>query len=336
MRRRWRWLLLASCIAGSGLIAFAAWFAYDMPRALDRPLPLAAARLFEIAPGETIGRIARRFVAEGWLPYAIYLQLEAARKGVAARVQAGTYEVSPGSSARSMLDKFVRGEVKQYRYTIVEGLHFAELKALLAGLPGVTARIAGMEDAEIMAAIGAPDQPPEGRFFPSTYFYHHHTPDLDLLARAHAQMRDVLAKAWAGRAPDLPYANPDEALVMASIVEKETGLAAERAAIAGVFVRRLQQGMKLQTDPSVIYGLGEAFDGNLRREDLLRDTPFNTYTRMGLPPTPIAMPGRAALEAALNPAPGSALYFVARGDGSHEFSDTLDAHNAAVRRYQLK
>lgn len=336
MRRRWRWLLLTLGIGAVSVGVVVGWFLHEMPQALDRELPLDTSRLFEIAPGETIGRIAKRFVTEGWLPHAIYLRLEASRRGVAARVQAGTYEIAPGSTPRTLLDKFVRGDVKQYRYTIVEGLRFAELKELVAGLPGVDARIARMEDAEIMAAIGAPDQPPEGRFFPSTYFYHHHARDLDLLARAHAQMRAVLAKAWAERAPDLPYANPDEALVMASIVEKETGLAAERAAIAGVFVRRLQQGMKLQTDPTVIYGLGAAFDGNLRREDLLRDTPFNTYTRAGLPPTPIAMPGRAAIEAALNPAPGSALYFVARGDGSHEFSATLEAHNAAVRRYQIK
>jgi UPF0755 protein len=336
VRRCWRWLLLAVSIAAVGLSAAAGWFAHDMPRVLNRALPVTAARLFEVEPGETIGRISSRFVAEGWLPYAIYLRLDATRRGVAGRVQAGTYEVSPGASARSLLDKFVRGEVKQYRYTFVEGLRFRELRALLTDLPGVSSTISQMDEAEIMTAIGAPDQSPEGWFFPSTYFYHHHTRDLDLLARAHAKMRAELLAAWKSRAPDLPYANPGEALIMASIVEKETGRAAERAAIAGVFVRRLQQGMKLQTDPTVIYGLGDEFDGNLRREDLLRDTPFNTYTRAGLPPTPIAMPGRAAIDAALHPAPGSALYFVARGDGSHEFSATLEDHNAAVRRYQVR
>jgi UPF0755 protein len=194
----------------------------------------------------------------------------------------------------------------------------------------------GLGDEALMAQMGSSGRAPEGRFFPSTYEYLHHTEDLTLYRRAHREMQRVLAAAWQARRADLPYRSPDEALIMASIIEKETGLAAEREQIAGVFVRRLQRGMRLQTDPTVIYGLGDGFDGNLRKRDLLRDTPFNTYTRAGLPPTPIALPGEAAILAALNPAPGKALYFVARGDGSHEFTASLAAHQRAVRQYQLR
>ncbi len=312
------------------------WFVCDMQRSLDRPLAMAKPALYEVSAGQTITQIAKLFVAKGWLTHAIYLRLEASRRGVAARVQAGTYDVTPGITPRQLLEKFVRGEVKQYQFTIIEGTTFRDLRAKIAALPGVTSSLQGLADNEVMRRIEASDQMPEGRFFPSTYYYLQHTPDTALLARAYQEMQRVLAAAWQQRAADLPYSAPYEALIMASIIEKETGRADERRLIAGVFVRRLQQGMKLQTDPTVIYGLGSAFDGNLRRSDLMRDSPFNTYLRPGLPITPIAMPGAKAIEAALNPAPGAALYFVARGDGSHEFSATLAAHQRAVRQFQLK
>ena len=196
--------------------------------------------------------------------------------------------------------------------------------------------LAGTDESALITMLSSEYQSLEGMFFPSTYFYSTQSSDLDILKRAYDTMQSVLDAHWQRRQPDLPYENPYEALIMASIIEKETGQAAERKQIAGVFVRRLQKGMKLQTDPTVIYGLGEAFDGNLRRKDLRTDTPYNTYTRSGLPPTPIAMPGEASIEAALHPADGKALYFVAKGNGWHAFSATLREHNAAVRKYQLK
>lgn len=325
-------LIALAALAGGG----AWWFMQHMDRALDKPIPVTRPELFDIVAGQSIARIAQILAAKGWLERAIFLRIEASRQGVARRIQVGTYEVTPGLTPRTLLGKFVRGDVKQYQYTVVEGITFRDLRGQIARLPGVRSTTAKLSDAELMAKIGAPDELPEGRFFPSTYFYHHRTPDIELLARAYREMQRVLTLAWEKRQADLPYGTPYDALIMASIIEKETGRADERAAIGGVFVRRLQQGMKLQTDPAVIYGLGSAFDGNLRREDLGRDTPFNTYTRNGLPPTPIAMPGAEAIAAALNPAPGSALYFVARGDGTHEFSDTLAAHQRAVRKYQMK
>ena len=335
-----KWRIKRALYSLLGLVLLASvggWLlVQDMQRALDTPLPISRPELYEILAGQTITKIARTFVAKDWLTHAIYLRLEATRLGVAARVQIGTYEILPGTTPRELLEKFVRGEVKQYQFTVVEGPTFRELCTQLARLPGVKSTIQNILDGEVMRQIGASDQQPEGRFFPSTYFYLHHTQDTELLTRAYREMQRVLDAAWQTRARDLPYSTSYDALIMASIIEKETARTDERRAIAGVFVRRLQQGMKLQTDPTVIYGLGSAFDGNLRRTDLRRDTPFNTYTRFGLPPTPIAMPGAHAIGAALNPAPGTALYFVARGDGSHEFSDTLAAHQKAVRQYQLK
>jgi UPF0755 protein len=335
MKRALRRGLIVLCF-GLSAVALASWYlARDIQRTLDRPIELTQPILFEIKTGQSITKIAHELASRGWLPHPLYLRIEATRLDLATRIQAGTYEITPGATLRGLLRKFVSGDVKQYSVTIVEGIRFQELRAKLAHLPGLVATIDGLADDVVMSRIGASDQLPEGRFFPSTYFYKHNTTDTDLLARAYQKLQQELNDAWNTREADLPYATADEALTMASIVEKETGRADERPLIAGVFVRRLQLNMPLQTDPTVIYGLGEAFDGNLRRADLKTDTPFNTYTRRGLPPTPIAMPGRAAIAAALHPAPGSALYFVARGDGSHEFSGTLAEHNAAVRRFQL-
>ena len=236
----------------------------------------------------------------------------------------------------TLLSHMVAGNTKSFSVTFVEGMRFDDMLRILADTPHITSVLTGLDHQEIMRRVGQPEQHPEGQFFPATYDFGHGSEDITILRRAYQRMRRELADAWRERDPELPYETPDEALVMASIIEKETGLASERAEIAGVFVRRLRRGMKLQTDPTVIYGLGAAFDGNLRRADLRRDTPYNTYTRHGLPPTPIALPGADAIHAALHPAPGNSLFFVARGDGSHQFSATLAEHNRAVRRYQLK
>lgn len=249
------------------------------------------------------------------------------------RVQAGEYRIEPGLDVEGLLRKTATGDVLQHRFTIVEGWTVARLRRALAGDPRLHPVAADLSDRQLMERLGCPDCPAEGQFLPETYFFVRGTTDLALLAQAHTAMSTALEQVWKTRQADLPLDDPQQLLVLASIIERETGQHGERARIAGVFVRRLKRGMRLQTDPTVIYGLGEAFDGRLRRVDLRRDHPWNTYTRHGLPPTPIALPGRAALEAAANPAPGSALYFVSRGDGSHHFSDTLAEHNAAVDRY---
>ena len=336
MRRVWRRLLLASLLAtvatGAGL--YATW--RDMQADLDTPLPLAAAELFEIAPGMSTTKIANAFAARGWLRHALYLRIEATQAGLAGRIQAGYYELHPGDTPRTLLRRFAAGDIKRYAVTFVEGTTTREILRQVAALPGLTHELDAATPERVMEAIGAADQAPEGWLFPSTYYYHHATSDRELLSRAYRQMVEVLNRHWEARDEELPYATPYEALIMASIIEKETARPDERALIAGVFVRRLQQRMRLQTDPTVIYGLGAGFDGNLRRADLERDTPYNTYQRTGLPPTPICSPGEASIAASLHPTPGDALYFVARGDGSHVFSATLSAHNAAVREHQLR
>ena len=262
-------------------------------------------------------------------------RLLARRMGAAGRIQVGEYALEPGATPRQVLADLRDGKVVSYRFTIVEGWNVRELRAALARAEPLVQETAGMDDAALMEALGHPGVHPEGRFLPETYHYVSGDSDLDLLGRAYAAMESALDEAWASRAAGLPLASKDEALVLASIVEKETGVAEERPRIAGVFVRRLQKGMKLQTDPTVIYGMGEDYKGDIRRSDLRTDTPYNTYTRAGLPPTPIAMPGVAALQAATHPAEGDALYFVAVGDGSgrHVFSADLASHQAAVRAY---
>lgn len=336
MKQLWRRLLLLCVLVllAAGAALYVGW--QDMNRSLDAPLSLTGPELFEIAPGSSMTRIANEFAARGWIRHALYLRIEATQAGLAARLQAGTYELLPGETPRALLRKFAAGDVKTYAVTFVEGASFVELLAQVSTLPGLEFELKGATPAEVLKAIGATAEMPEGWLFPSTYHYPHRHTDRELLTRAYRQMVEVLDRHWAARAKDLPYAKPYDALIMASIIEKETGRADERKAIAGVFVRRLMRGMRLQTDPTVIYGLGAAYDGNLRKADLQRDTPYNTYVRAGLPPTPICSPGEEAIMASLNPAPGDALYFVARGDGSHEFSATLDAHNAAVNAYQRR
>ncbi|WP_397606561.1 endolytic transglycosylase MltG [Silanimonas sp.] len=251
------------------------------------------------------------------------------------RIQVGEYALDPALTPRQLIEKLVRGDVIRYRFTIVEGWSMRDLRAALARDAVLEDDLSALEDVELMVALGREGVPAEGRFLPETYLFTRGETTVSLLDQAADAMDAALADAWAARQPDLPFDSPEQLLTLASIVEKETGKASERPEIAGVFVRRLRIGMRLQTDPTVIYGLGAAFDGNLRRRDLETDTPFNTYTRFGLPPHAIAMPGRAALMAAAQPLDGETLYFVARGDGSHQFSRTYAEHRRAVVRYQL-
>jgi UPF0755 protein len=256
--------------------------------------------------------------------------------GQARRIRAGSYEVTEGTTPRTLLDKLVQGDELLERVRFIEGWTLRQLRAELARAPHLKPTTAALDEAALMAAVGAPGIPAEGRFFPDTYVYSRGVSDLTVLRRAHRMMQQQLQQAWEQRAADVPLKTPDEALILASIVEKETGLDADRGQIAGVFVNRLRIGMPLQTDPTVIYGLGASFDGNLRRRDLETDGPFNTYTRGGLPPTPIALPGLASLRAAVRPERTKALYFVAKGDGRSAFSENLADHNRAVTRYQLR
>lgn len=265
-----------------------------------------------------------------------YWRLLAEQMQVAGKLHAGEYALRPGITPRQLLADMAAGKVLQRNFTIVDGWTFAELRQALARVDTLKHVATGLDDAAVMQQIGAAGEAPEGRFLPETYAYVKGDSDLDILRRAHVAMAMTLAALWPGRDKDLPLATPYDALILASIVEKETGRADERAKIAGVFVRRLENHMLLQTDPSVIYGMGARYDGNIRRSDLTADTPYNTYTRPGLPPTPIALPGKPAIMAALHPAPGDALYFVSRGDGSHVFSRTLAEHNRNVDCYQRK
>lgn len=289
---------------------------------------------FHIAPGSSLRSAAGQISEAGaeispWLFVALGKALRAE-----ASIKAGSYEIARGITPLQLLRKLTRGDVTQTEIVFIEGWTFRQMRERLDAHPDIGHDSRGLSDAEILRRIGAPETRAEGLFFPDTYLFSKRSSDLDLLARAYRAMQNHLAREWAARAPGLPYRDPYQALTMASIVEKETGRDQDRPLVAAVFVNRLRQGMLLQTDPTVIYGVGEKFDGNLRKIDLLTDTPYNTYTRGGLPPTPIAMPGLASLQSALHPAASEAVYFVARGDGSSHFSRTLDEHNQAVQRYQ--
>ncbi len=321
-------LLGGAVVLGALLAGATAWW-------LQHPLPLSAERVeLSIEPGSNPREVAQAWVDAGVSTSARLLYEWFRWSGQARRIRAGSYEVEPGITPRALLDKMVRGDETLEVLRLIEGWTMRQVRAELARAPHLRQATAGMDEAQLMAAIGAPGQAAEGRFFPDTYAYSRGVSDVTVLKRAHAAMQRRLASAWAERAADTPLKAPDDALILASIIEKETGQAADRGRVAGVFVNRLRIGMRLQTDPTVIYGLGEAFDGNLRKRDLLADTPFNTYTRAGLPPTPISMPGAASLRAAVQPEPTRALFFVARGDGSSVFSETLAEHNRAVNTYQ--
>ncbi|MDP4299562.1 endolytic transglycosylase MltG [Leptothrix discophora] len=328
--RRWLGLLLLTVLLVAAMGAAAGLWLY-------RPLALAQEPVeLTVEPGDSPRDIARRLVDAGVQSEPRWLFEYIRWSGQSRAIKAGSYEFGAGTRPVDMLRKLVDGDVTLARVRLIEGWTFRQWRAELARHPDLKQEAAALDDAALMASIGAPGLAPEGRFYPDTYAYSKGSSDLAVLRRALHAMQRHLDNAWLGRVDGLPLKSPDEALTLASIVEKETGRASDRPQIAGVFINRLRIGMPLQTDPSVIYGLGERFDGNLRRRDLEADTPFNTYTRGGLPPTPIAMPGRDALIAATRPATTNALYFVARGDGSSEFSSNLADHNRAVDRYQRR
>jgi len=323
--------LLGLLLLAAALAAAATWWW------IDRPLPLAGARAeLSIEPGSSPRAVAQAWVDAGVQTSPRLLYEYFRWSGQARLIRAGSYEIDPGTSPRRLLAKMVQGDETLEQLRFIEGWTLRQLRAELARAPHLRHATRALSEAELMAALGAPGASAEGRFFPDTYAYSRGVSDLVVLRRAHRAMQQHLAAAWAERAPDTPLKSADEALILASIVEKETGMEADRGRIAGVFVNRLRRGMPLQTDPTVIYGLGETFDGNLRKRDLQTDTPYNTYLRAGLPPTAIALPGLASLRAAVRPEPTRALYFVARSDGSggSVFSETLADHNRAVNQYQ--
>ncbi len=294
-------------------------------------------QVLDVAPGTSFAAIVNELETLGLIDSPWLLTLYARLNGLAPRLQAGEYAIEPGLAPADLLSRMAAGDVIQYDFTVIEGWRFADLLAAMRQHPAIDQTLpATISGTDIMAAIDRPGVHPEGQFLPETYRFPRGIQDVDLLRRANRALEAELAAVWADRAPGLPLESPEQALILASIIEKETGRAEERERIAGVFIRRLKQGMRLQTDPTVIYGLGDDFDGNLRRIHLRTDTPYNTYTRAGLPPTPIALPGVASLRAAVNPAAGESLFFVSRGDGSHVFSKTYDEHRAAVQRYQLR
>ncbi|HEX5756527.1 MAG TPA: endolytic transglycosylase MltG [Arenimonas sp.] len=320
------------------VVSVGGWLFSQYRQFSDAPLALPQGeQVLEVARGDgfqtIVGKLRVLGIDEGheWEWRLLARELDVARK-----LQAGDYRVEPGLSPRALLGRLASGKVIHYGITLVEGWNFRELRAALASENGLVQTLPGMSDDQVMAALERPGLHPEGRFLPETYHYTRGMSDLDVLRRALSAMEQSVAEVWAERDSDLPLQSPEELLVLASIIEKETGAAHERPTIAGVFVRRLKLGMRLQTDPTVIYGIGSAYDGNIRKRDLETDTPYNTYTRAGLPPTPIAMPGRAALQAAAHPEKGSALFFVSRNDGTHVFSSTLAEHNRAVDCYQRK
>ncbi len=330
LRKFLKIIALASLALAIALSAAAWWW-------LDHPAQLASSPLdLAIEPGLSAQAVAAAVHAAGAPFHPGLLHAWFRLSGQDRNIKAGSYELEQGVTPRSLLETLVQGNTRMASVTLIEGWNFRQVRQALSKAVNLKPQTAELSPEQLMAQLGRPGVHPEGRFFPDTYTYAKGSGDLALLRRAMLAMDRRLGAAWEQRAAQLPLQSPEQALILASIVEKETGQAADRALISSVFVNRLQKGMLLQTDPSVIYGLGEQFNGNLRKADLLADTPWNTYTRAGLPRTPIAMPGVASLMAAVRPAPGNALYFVARGDGSSEFSSTLEEHNRAVNKYQRK
>jgi len=322
-------VLLASLTLG--------WFWIGYRTFLETPLHVPEeGMVLQVEKGTNLRQLGRQLEQRGVLQNGDMLYWHARWRELASKIRAGEFQVPAGTTPDGLLDILISGKTISYTLTLVEGWNFGQVLAAVGNDPVLQHVISAQKPAEVMRELGYPDIHPEGQFFPDTYAFPRGTTDRDFLKRAYRRMQQQLAEAWAGRADDIEVKSPQEALILASIVEKETGVPRERPEIAGVFTRRLKHGMKLQTDPTVIYGMGERYQGNIRRSDLLEDTPYNTYVHTGLPPTPICMPGREAIDAVLHPAPGKALYFVANGDGSHVFSDTLKQHNAAVQKYQLK
>jgi UPF0755 protein len=324
MLNRFLLLLIVLAAAAGGTVL---WW-------LQHPLTLAHDEVeVSVEPGTPVREIVRLWHDAGVEDKPLYLYEWFRWSGDAKRIRAGSYLIARGATPRDLLDKMVRGDEELESVHIIDGWTVRQMRAALAAAPNLKPMTAGMTDAQLMAAIGAPDEKAEGRFFPDTYVYSRGVQDILVLKRAHEALARQLQAAWALRAADTPLKSADEALTLASVVEKETGAASDRGKVAAVLSNRLRLGMPLQSDPTVIYGLGAAYDGNLHKIDLQTDTPYNSYTRQGLPPTPIALPGRDALRAAVRPEAIKALYFVSRGDGTSVFSDTLNAHNAAVNQY---
>ena len=322
-------LLLAVLSAGGGAYLYWRWCV--------QPLPIGTHAVdVEIVPGESLHHVAEVFAEKGVLPHAWDLVAYGRLHEAAAGMRAGEYRIEPGTTVAGLLALLRSGKVVLHGLTLVEGWNLQDTMAAVEGDPNLKHTLKDVKGMLLAQRLGLDSASAEGMLLPDTYQFPRGTTDLAFMRRAELAARQYLASAWQTRATGLPYKSPYEALIMASIIEKETAQPAERGMIAGVFVRRLEKGMKLQTDPTVIYGLGDSYNGDITYKDLRTDTPYNTYTRFGLPPTPICMPGRASIDAALHPAPGDALYFVARGDGTHEFSATLVQQNAAVQKYQIK
>ncbi len=325
-------ILLALLLAAGGV----AWLVRDVRAFADAPLSVAAPARIVVARGSALKAIAAQLERRGYTRApTLYWRALAAWMGVTGRLHAGEYALAPGMTPRVLLQDMAAGRVVQHMFTLVDGWTFAQVRAALARAPELRHTLQHMDDAQATRALGIPAPGPEGWLLPQTYAYVLGDSDLDVLRRAYRAMQRLLAAQWPRRASGLPLRTPYQALILASIVEKETARPDERARIAGVFVRRLERGMKLQTDPTVIYGMGAAYHGVITRKDLETDTPWNTYVHAGLPPTPICMPGAPAVIAALHPAAGKSLYFVARGDGTHVFSETLRQQDAAIDRYIL-
>lgn len=324
-------IICAAVLVGAGTGLWV-WQGLD---SLKAPVVMAEPVLFDVSAGTAFSSVARQLEAHGLVEKSLWVRIYGRLFPDLARIKAGEYEFTDGMSAETMLEKMVEGDTKHWSVQFIEGWTFSDMRAALASTQGLEKLTSQWSDAQIMKAVGAEGQHPEGRFFPDTYLYTSSESDLDLLRRSFRRMEEVLAEEWENREEGLPYDSAYEALIMASIVERETGAPHEREQVAGVFVRRLQKPMRLQTDPTVIYGMGDKYKGRIGSRDLRTHTPYNTYRIDGLPPTPIALPGREAIHASLHPGSGKALYFVARGDGTHKFSNTLAEHQKAVRTFQL-
>jgi peptidoglycan lytic transglycosylase G len=321
-------LLVLMLLVLAASMGWLAWYS-------EQPLvPGHLPQTFAVTPGTSLMGISAQLAKAGIVDHPMAFRLLGRLMGKSASIKAGVYMIEAPIAPVELYRKMERGDVTQDAIRFIEGWNIREVRAALDNSPELRHDSMGMDDATLLAAVGAQESNLEGLFFPDTYFFRPGSTDLEILRRAYRIQRDKLLKAWETRAPGLPYQSPYEALTMASIIEKETSSSEERPLIAAVFVNRLKIGMRLQTDPTVIYGMGDRFDGNLRKVDLERDTAYNTYTRKGLPPTPIAMPGDASIRAALNPASSKALYFVAKGNGTHVFSENLAEHNRAVNRFQ--
>ena len=331
-----KFLGLVIVFSAISVAATGAWGYFTLQATLTQPLQIEIVDTLEVPPGSTPARILAGLESRGVIQRASWVRRYWQWQMPDTILHAGEYRLEPGMTVNGLLELLRSGEVVQRSITLVEGWNFSQFRDALARAERLEQTLPReWSNDQVAAELTLAEDHPEGLFFPDTYLYTLGMSDRDILKRAYERMQRVLAEAWEQRIPGLPIDSPYEALILASIIEKETGVPHERGEIAGVFTRRLQKGMRLQTDPTVIYGMGESWQGNIRRSDLRQATPYNTYTIDGLPPTPIAMPGRDSLLAAVNPTPGKTLFFVARGDGSHVFSETLQQHNRAVRHYQI-